>query len=71
MKCQICKVEIEKVVETFSTYYTSIEDGDSLSYSPTLHDHKPKRERVTPPVVVELPLFNQLMRDTFGGLGDR
>lgn len=39
--CEVCREPITKVVEAHTTYWTSDEDGDSLSYVPDLHDHQP------------------------------
>lgn len=41
VECAVCGEPIVRVVETHATYWESAEDGDSLSYSPTLHDHAP------------------------------
>jgi len=39
--CGICGEPIRQLIELHETYWTSMLDGDSLSYSPTLHDHAP------------------------------
>lgn len=40
--CATCSEPIHKVVEPYTTYYVSDVDGDSLRYSPFLHDHRPE-----------------------------
>jgi len=37
--CAECDEPIVEVIEPFTRYWMSLLDGDSLSYSPTLHDH--------------------------------
>lgn len=41
LTCVECGEPIRRVVEPHDTYYESLTDGDSLSYVPTLHNHKP------------------------------
>ena len=43
--CATCGETIERVVEPHDSYWVSTEDGDSLSYVPTLHDHQPENGR--------------------------